>query len=114
VEYALPFSPATITVDIYSDYLSDGDIANDPYLGFIVTRWPDTRGTIFFGSTPGFRTFHSIGRSSTSPSTDRRMAVIPLDASIVSATLDLFVNSVSFADTIPADIDLVFFSRPPA
>jgi len=33
-----------------------------------------------------------------------------LDAAIVSATLDLFVNSVSFADTIPAIIDLVFFS----
>jgi len=28
-----PFSPATITVDIYSDYLSDSDIANDPYSG---------------------------------------------------------------------------------
>ena len=105
VEYALPFSPATITVDIYSDYLSDGDIANDPYLGFIVTRWPDTGGTIFFGvdsgipNIPFYRSF-----------LDFPLDVIPLDAAIVSATLDLFVNSVSFADTIPASIDLVFFS----
>jgi|MudIll2142460700_1097286.scaffolds.fasta_scaffold106306_2 hypothetical protein len=111
VEYALPFSPATITVDIYSDYLSDGDIANDPYLGFIVTRWPDTRGTIFFGvdsgipNIPFYRSFLDFPLDGSTG-----WPVIPLDASIVSATLDLFVNSVSFADTIPADIDLVFFS----
>jgi len=37
--------------------------------------------------------------------------VIPLDASIVSATLDLFVNSrVLRRHAIPASVDLVFFS----
>jgi len=110
VEYALPLSPA-ITVDIYSDYLSDGDIANDPYLGFIVTRWPETGGTIFFGvdsgnpNIPFYRSFldFPLDGSTGGP-------VIPLNASIVSATLDLFVDSVSFAGTIPASIDLVFFS----
>ena len=113
VEYALPSSPGTFTVDIYSDHLSDGDIANDPYLGFIVTRWPATEGTIFFGvdsgipNIPFYRLFldFPLDGSTGGP-------FIPLDAFIVSATLDLFVNSVSFADTIPASIDLVFF--PPA
>jgi len=113
VEYALPSSPGTFTDNIYSDHLSDGDIANDPYLGFIVTRWPGTEGTIFFGvdsgipNIPFYRSFldFPLDGSTGGP-------VIPLDAIIVSATLDLFVNSVSFADTIPASIDLVFF--PPA
>ena len=111
VVYALPFSPATFTVDIYSDYLSDGDIANDPYLGFIVTRWPDTRGTIFFGvdsGNPNIPFYRSFLDFPLDGSTDG--PVIPLDAAIVSATLDLFVNSVSFAGTIPASVDLVFFS----
>ena len=114
VAYTLPPpSQGTITVDIYSDHLSDGDIANDPYLGFIVTRWPDTGGTIFFGvdsgnpNIPFYRSFldFPLDGSTGGP-------VIPLDASIVSATLDLYVNAVNFADTIPADIDLVYF--PPA
>ena len=113
VEYALPSSPGTFTVDIYSDHLSDGDIANDPYLGFIVTRWPATEGTIFFGvdsgipNIPFYRLFldFPLDGSTGGPS-------IPLNAFIVSATLDLFVNSVYFAGTIPADIDLVYF--PPA
>ena len=110
VAYTLPSSPAPITVDIYSDYLSDGDIANDPYLGFIVTKWEATVGTIFFGvdsgnpNIPFYRSFldFPLDGSTGEPS-------IPLGASIVSATLDLFVNSVYFADTIPSSIDLVFF-----
>jgi len=111
VEYTLLPSPARITVDIYSDHLSDGDIANDPYLGFIVTTWPDTGGTAFFGvdsgnpNIPFYRSFldFPLDGSTGGPS-------IPLNASIVSATLDLFVNSVFFAGTIPASVDLVFFS----
>jgi hypothetical protein len=111
VAYTLPPSPTTITADIYSDYLSDGDIANDPYLGFIVTKWEATNGTILFGvdsgnpNIPFYRSFldFPLDGSTGEP-------FIPLNASIVSATLDLFVNSVYFADTIPASIDLVFFS----
>ena len=110
VEYALPSPPGTFTVDIYSDHLSDGDIANDPFLGFIVTRWPDTGGTVFFGvdsgnpNIPFYRSFldFPLDGSTGGP-------VIPLNASIVTATLDLYVNTVNFAETIPADIDLVFF-----
>jgi len=111
VTYTRPFSPTTVTVDIYSDYLSDGDIANDPYLGFIVTKWEATGGTIFFGvdsgnlNIPFYRSFLDFPLDGSTG-----WAFIPLDASIVSATLDLFVNSVYFADTIPAGIDLVFFS----
>jgi hypothetical protein len=113
VQYTLPPSPATITVDIYSDYLSDGDIANDPYLGFIVTKWPATGGTILFGvdsgnpDIPFYRSFLDFPLDGSTG-----WPFIPLNASIVSATLDLFVNSVFFAGTIPADIDLVFF--PPS
>jgi len=110
VAYTLPPSPATTTVDIYSDYLTDGDIANDPYLGFIVTTWDATGGTIFFGvdsgipNIPFYRSFLDFpldGSTGEPP--------VPLNASIVSATLDLFVNSVYYAGTIPASIDLVFF-----
>jgi len=113
VAYTLPPSPVTITVDIFSDYLSDGDIANDPYLGFIITKWDATAGTIFFGvdtgnpNIPFYRSFLDFPLDGTTGG-----PFIPLDAAIVSATLDLFVNSVFFAGTIPADIDLVFF--PPA
>ena len=113
VEYTVPPSPVPVTVDIYSDSLSGGDIANDPYIGLFVTRWPDTGGTVFFGvdtgnsNIPYYRSFLDFpldGSTGWPP--------VPLNASIVSATLDLFVNSVSFADTIPANIDLVYY--PPA
>jgi hypothetical protein len=111
VEYALPPSPTTVTVDIYSDYLSDGDIANDPYLGFIVTKWPATGGTILFGvdsgnpNIPFYRSFLDFPLDGS-----RGGPFVPLNASIVSATVDLFVNSVYYAGTIPADIDLIYFS----
>jgi len=113
VVYTVPPSPAAVTVDIFSDQPSDGDIANDPYLGFLVSRWPATGGTVLFGvdsgnpNIPFYRSFldFPLDGSTGGPS-------IPLNAFIVSATLDLFVNSVYFAGTIPADIDLVYF--PPA
>jgi len=111
VVYLVPPLTTPITADIYSDYLTDGDIANDPYYGFFVTIWPSTSGTIFFGvdtgnpDIPFYRSFldFPLDGSTGGP-------VIPLDASIVSATLDLFVNAVYYAGTIPANVDLVFFS----
>jgi len=111
VEYYVPPSPSTITVDIYSDSFSGGDITNDPYLGFFVTRWPGTGGTVFFGvdtgnaNIPYYRSvldFPLDGSTGWPP--------VPLNASIVSATLDLFVSSVFFAGTIPASVDLVSYS----
>jgi hypothetical protein len=111
VQYTVPPSSATITVDIYSDQLSDGDIANDPFLGFIVTTGPSTGGTIFFGvdsgnpNIPFYRSFLDFPLDGSTG-----WPAIPLNAVIVSATLDLFVNSVYYAGTIPADIDLIYFS----
>jgi hypothetical protein len=111
VQYTVPPSTATITVDIYSDQLSDGDIANDPYLGFIVAKWPTTAGTVLFGvdsgntNIPFYRSFLDFPLDGSTG-----WPAIPLNAYIVSATLDLFVNSVYYAGTIPADIDLIYFS----
>jgi len=113
VTYTLPPSPLTVTVDIYSDYLSDGDIANDPYLGFIATQWPDTGGTVFFGvdfgnpDIPYYRSFldFPLDGSTGEP-------VIPLNATVVFATLDVFVNSVYYAGTISSNVDLVFYTPP--
>ena len=114
VVYTVPSLPTEeITVDIYSDYLSDGDIANDPYLGFIATQWPDTGGTVFFGvdfgnpDIPYYRSFldFPLDGSTGEP-------VIPLNATVVFATLDVFVNSVYYAGTISSNVDLVFYTPP--
>ncbi len=92
--------------EIISDQPADGDIAFDPVLrSFTVTRGPET---LFFGiddanpNLPEYRAFLDFPLDGSTGGN-----IVPADAVIVSATLELFLNEVSFATVIPTLLDLV-------
>ena len=94
--------------EILSDQLADGDIAYDPVRDlYIITNGPDT---LFFGineadrNLPEFRAFLDFPLDG---STDGD--VVPVNAEILRATLEVFIDEVSFAGTIPTLLDLVPF-----
>lgn len=89
-----------------SDQPTDGDIAFDPVLRtFTVSSGPDT---LFFGiddlnpNLPEFRAFLDFPLDGSTGED-----IVPADAVIVSATLEVFINEVSFATSFPAWLDLV-------
>jgi len=95
--------------EILSDQLADGDIAHDPVLdSFTITNGPNT---IFFGidemnrNLPEFRAFLDFPLDGST-----NEDVVPLNAEILEATLEVFIDEVSFAGTIPTLLDLVLFS----
>ncbi len=95
---------ATGTASILSDLAADGDIAFDPALNTLtVTQSPSE---VLFGEDssamdlPEYRAFLSFPLSS-----------IPTDAVIDSATLEVFVDEVDFASTIPTFVDLIQYQN---
>ena len=98
-----------IVADIFSAQATDGDIAFDPVLqSFTITNGPET---LFFGiddSDPNFPEYRAFLDFPLDGSTGG--AVIPINASIVSATLEIFINEVSFdliTRIVPTWLDLV-------
>ena len=94
--------------EILSDQLADGDIAYDPVLdSYTITNGPNT---VYFGideinrNFPEFRAFLDFPLDG-STSGD----AVPLNAEILKATLEVFIDEVSFAGTIPTLLDLVSF-----
>lgn len=94
--------------DILSDQQSDGDIAFDSIDQiFTINNGPHT---LFFGiddldpNFPEFRAFLDFPLDGSTGAD-----VVPENASIVSATLEVFVNEVSFAPVVPTMIDLVSY-----
>jgi len=93
---------------IFSDQPTDGDIAFDPVdNSFTITQGPDT---LFFGiddldpNIPEYRAFLDFPLDGSTGG-----EVLPASAFIVSATLEVFVNEVSFASVVPTLIDLVVY-----
>lgn len=93
---------------ILSDKFSDGDIAFDSFLNiYTITNGPET---LFFGidetslNQPEFRAFLDFPLDGST-----NEDVVPVDASIRSATLEVFVDEVSFAGTVPTLLELVIF-----
>jgi hypothetical protein len=112
VVYTRPGLPGTFTAQILSDQPIDGDIEFDPLSGnFFVTQGP---ATLLFGIDSA-----SAGNSEFRAFVDFPLEgatggdVIPLDASIVSATVFVFVNFVDFAATVPVRLDLIEYSVTP-
>lgn len=106
VTYTVPSSSNPVTVNILSDISSDGDIAFDPVLNtFTVTTGPPE---VFFGEDslndhqPEFRAFLTFPLDGISG-----QPVVPGNALIVSATLEVLVNRVDFESVIPTFLDLV-------
>ena len=88
---------------LLSDQPTDGDIAFDPVRGsYTITQGPDT---LLFGidfadpNEPEYRAF-----------LDFPLDDIPLNASIRSASLTVFVNFVEFSAAVPVLLDLVEYS----
>lgn len=109
IEYARPGIAGTFVATLLSDQPTDGDIAFDPVLGsYTITQGPDT---LLFGidrlatNQPEYRAFLDFPLDGTTG-----QAVIPLDATILSASLTIFVNFVDFATTVPVLLDLVRYS----
>jgi len=94
--------------EIFSDQPADGDIAFDPILQtYTITQGPDT---VFFGlddldpNIPEYRAFLDFPLDGSTGED-----VVPADAVIVSATLDIFINEVSFTTVVPTIVDLVIY-----
>ncbi len=95
--------------EILSDQPADGDIAFDPVEEtFTIFNGPDN---LFFGideadrNLPEYRAFLSFRLDGTT-----NEDLIPADAEIKSASLEVFIYEVSFAGTVPTLLDLVPFS----
>jgi len=97
-----------IVAEILSDQLADGDIALDPVQQtYTITNGPNI---LYFGiddSDPNLPEYRAFLDFPLDGSTGE--AVIPLNASIVSATLEIFINEVSFAPIVPTLLDLVSY-----
>lgn len=109
VVYTLPGLPGTFEASILSDQPVDGDIEFDPLSGtFFINQGP---ATLLFGidsASAGNSEFRAFVDFPLEGATGG--AVIPLDASIVSATVFVFVNFVDFAATVPVRLELVEYS----
>jgi hypothetical protein len=102
--------PPTIVTQILSDSAFDGDIAQDPLTGAFAVAQGNTQ-SVFAGVDPvtgkeyrAFLDFPLTGADG-----------VPGDAVIVSATLDIVLNSIRpqpLIGTIPVRIDLVNFQPP--
>lgn len=97
---------AIFTAQILSDQPADGDIAFDSVnQTHTITNGP---GTLFFGiddlnpNHPEYRAFLDFPLDGSTGGD-----IVPADAVIVSATLELFINEVSFATVVPTLLDLV-------
>ena len=99
-------SRTIFVAEIVSDQPADGDIAFDPVLrSFTITNGLDT---LFFGiddNDPNFPEYRAFLDFPLDGSTGQD--VVPANAAIVSATLKVFLNEVSFATVVPTLIDLV-------
>lgn len=106
VTYTVPSSPTPVTVKILSDLASDGDIAFNPFLSsFTVTTGPPS---VLFGidsfdiDLPEFRAFLTFPLDGSTG-----QPVVPGDASIVLADVEVSVDRFDFASTVPTFLDLV-------
>ena len=99
-------SRTIFVAQIFSDQPTDGDIAFDPVLQtFTITQGPDT---LFFGIDeldPNLSEFRAFLDFPLDGSTGQD--VVPADAVIVSATLEVTVFEVSFATVVPTLIELI-------
>lgn len=109
VEYTLPGVLGTFVARLLSDQPTDGDIAFDPLRGsYTITQGPDT---LLFGidfadpNEPEYRAFLDFPLDGSTG-----QDVIPLNASIRSASLTVFVDFVDFAAAVPVLLDLVEYS----
>jgi hypothetical protein len=100
--------PPLFEAVILSAQPADGDIAYDPFEDtFTITNGPDT---LFFGidetnlNLPEFRAFLDFPLDGSTGGD-----VVPASARIVAATLEIFIDSVSFEPIVPTLLDLISY-----
>jgi hypothetical protein len=106
VTYTVPGTPGTATVQILSDLPSDGDIAYDPVLrSYFPIQGPST---VLFGidsvdpDLPEYRAFLTFPLDGITG-----QPVVPSNALILSADVEVFVDLLDFASAVPTFLDLV-------
>ncbi|MGA6994077.1 MAG: hypothetical protein WBX50_09285, partial [Candidatus Deferrimicrobiaceae bacterium] len=99
-------SRTIFVAQILSDQQADGDIAFDPVLSlYTITNGPDF---LFFGidegdsNLPEFRAFLDFPLDGSTGED-----VVPTGARIRSATIEVFIDQVTFASSVPTLLDLV-------
>ena len=101
-------SRTIFVVQIVSDKPADGDIASDPVLQtFTIANGP---GTLFFGFDdldPNLKEYRAFLDFPLDGSTGGD--VVPANARIRAATIEVFINDVAFASTVPTLIELVVY-----
>ena len=113
VTYTIRPSTVQTTVQILSDLASDGDIAFDPVLNFftVTTPPPTSSPMVLFGvdslnpDLPEYRAFLTFPLDGFTG-----QPVVPGNASIVSADVEVFVDRLDFASAVPTFLDLVRYS----
>jgi len=117
IDDSVPSTAPLLTVDyvdslgrgaafILSDPASDGDIAFDPVSSVFTITTGAT--PLFFGvdssgnNLPEYKTFLTFPLDGVTG-----QDILPLDAVVTSATVELFVTQVSFASTVPTFLDLI-------
>mgnify|MGYP006864900655 FL=1 len=101
----------TVVVRALSDQRADGDIGFNPFPepdGTYLPSQADSTGSLLFGIDEGdgteYRAFLDFPLDGSTGG-----GAVPLGAVIVSAYIEVFVNSVEFASTVPTLLDLVPF-----
>lgn len=101
---------STVIVQTLSDQHADGDIGFSPYPQpsgtYIISQANDT-GNIVFGIDADGTEYRAFLDFPLDGSTGGE--VVPVEATIVSAVIEVFVNDVSLSSTVPTLLDLVPF-----
>ena len=98
--------PNTVIVQALSDQPADGDIGFTPPGTFFISQANATQN-VEYGLEPGGTELKAFLDFPLDGSTGG--GVVPLGAVIVSADIEVFVNSVSFATSVPTLLQLVTF-----
>jgi len=95
----------TVVIQSVSDRPVDGDIGFTAPGTFSISQ-ADATGNVLYGLDSGGTEFRAFLDFPLDGSTG---GVVPLDAVIVSADIEVLVNNVSFASSVPTLLDLVPF-----
>ena len=98
--------PHTVFIQAQSDRAADGDIGFTAPNTFLKSQ-ADVTGNVLYGIDSGGTEFRAFLDFPLNGSTGG--GVVPLNAIIVSADIEVFVNDVQFSSSVPTLLDLVPF-----
>ncbi|OGP33190.1 MAG: hypothetical protein A2X88_01415, partial [Deltaproteobacteria bacterium GWC2_65_14] len=108
-------SDPVFVAQILSDPGVDGDIAEDIDTGILSSPvLASGTGSVRVGIDPSIGLFGTEYRGFLHFPLDGSTGfdAVPADATIVSATLEIFIDTVQFSPTVPVRMDLVWFPPP--